>query len=123
MAMVQPISAASGAAQDRVLAALVAGLEHEFGHDAGEALAHRFLDAEEAEFLWEARDQERWIGTYESTGSNADVELDRVRIVGRLAGRWYIAMMIVDGDGNPHGLLGKRSFGHRRAAMAAFADA
>lgn len=123
MVMVQPISAASGAAQDRVMAALVAGLEREFGHDAGEALAHRFLDAEEAEFLWEARDQERWIGTYESTGSDADVELDRVRIVGRLAGRWYVAVMIVDGNGDPHGLLGKRSFGHRRAAMAAFADA
>ncbi|WP_232318519.1 hypothetical protein [Sphingomonas sp. TDK1] len=123
MAMVQPISAASGAATDRVLAALVAGLEREFGHEAGEALAHRFLDAEEAEFLWEARDQERWIGSYEGADSGADVELDRVRIVGRLAGRWCVAVMIVDGDGNPHGMLGKRSFGHRRAAMAAFADA
>ncbi|SFJ97324.1 hypothetical protein SAMN03159338_2804 [Sphingomonas sp. NFR04] len=123
MAMVQPISAASGAATDRVLAALVAGLEREFGRDAGEALAHRFLDAEEAEFLWEARDQERWIGSYEGADSGADVELDRVRIVGRLAGCWYVAMMIVDGDGNLHGMLGKRSFGYRLAAMAAFADA
>ncbi|MET3711742.1 hypothetical protein ABIC65_002451 [Sphingomonas trueperi] len=123
MAMVQSVSAALGAAQDRVMAALVAGLAQEFGHDAGEALAHRFLGAEEAEFLWEARDQERWIGAYQGTDSEADVELDRVRIVGRLAGRWYVAVMIVDGDGHPHGLLGKRSFGHRHAAMAAFADA
>ncbi|MHA6721221.1 hypothetical protein ACX40Y_17440 [Sphingomonas sp. RS6] len=123
MVMVHSFSAASGASRDRVLAALVAGLEHEFGHDAGEALAHRFLDAEEAEFLWEARDQERWLGSYESADSEAGVELDRVRIVGRLAGCWYVAVMIVDGDGNPHGLLGKRSFGHRCAAMAAFADA
>jgi hypothetical protein len=123
MAMVQSVLAASGAAQDRVMAALVAGLEREFGHDAGEALAQRFLDAEEAEFLWEARDQERWIGAYQSADSEAGVELDQVRIVGRLAGRWFVAVMIVDGDGHPHGLLGKRSFGHRRAAMAAFADA
>lgn len=123
MAMVHSASAASKAATDRVLAALVAGLEREFGHDAGEALAQRFLDAEEAEFLWEARDQERWIGSYEAADSEAGVELDRIRIVGRLAGRWFVAVMIVDGDGNPHGLLGKRSFGHRRGAMAAFADA
>lgn len=123
MAMVQSIMAASGAAQDRVMAALVAGLEREFGHDAGEALAQRFLDAEEAEFLWEARDRERWIGAYEGADSEAGVELDRVRIIGRLAGRWFVAVMIVDGDGHPHGLLGKRSFGHRRAAMAVFADA
>ncbi|WP_245653646.1 hypothetical protein [Sphingomonas pituitosa] len=122
MAMVQPVSAASGAAQDRVLAALVAGLEREFGRYAGEALAHRFLDAEEAEFLWEARDQDRWLGSYEGTDSETGVELDRVRIVGRVAGRWYVAVMIVDGDGQPHGLLGKRSFGHRRGAMAAFVD-
>jgi len=123
MAMVQPISAASGAATDRVMVALVAELEREFGHNAGEALARRFLDAEEAEFLWEARDQERWIGAYQGADSEADVELDRVRVVGRLAGRWYVAVMIVDGDGRPHGLLGKRCFGHRRKAMAAFADA
>lgn len=123
MAMVQSVSAASGAAEDRVLVALIAGLEREFGHDAGEALAHRFLDAEEAEFLWEARDQERWIGAYQGADSEAGVELDRVRIVGRLAGSWYVAVMIVDGDGHPHGLLGKRSFRLRRAAMAVFADA
>lgn len=47
MGMFQPISVAS----DRVMAALVSGLEIEFGHGVGEALAHRFLEAEETEFL------------------------------------------------------------------------
>src|SRR3546814_4216732 len=61
MGMFQPISVAS----DRVMAALVSGLEIEFGHGVGEALAHRFLEAEETEFLWDARDMERWIGAYE----------------------------------------------------------
>jgi hypothetical protein len=56
----QPISAAA----DRVVSALAAGLEIEFGRGAGEALAHRFLDAEDVEFHWEARVEERWIGTY-----------------------------------------------------------
>ena len=118
MGMFQPISAAS----DRVMAALVSGLEIEFGPAVGEALAHRFLEAEETDFLWDARDQERWIGTYESS-NEAEFDLDRVRIFGRLDGKWFVAVMIVDGDGNPHGLIGKREFGRRRQALAVFADA
>src|SRR3546814_3674477 len=66
MGMFQPISVAS----DRVLAALVSGLEIEFGHGVGAALAHRFLEAEETEFLWDARDMERWISAYESVDAD-----------------------------------------------------
>jgi hypothetical protein len=117
MGMSQPIAVAS----DRVMAALVSGLDIEFGHGGGGALAHRFLAAEEAEFLWEARDKERWIGAYESIDVE-ETDLDRVRVFGRLDGRWFVASMIVDGDGNPHGLLGKRTFGSRKIALAAFAD-
>ena len=118
MGMFQPISVAS----DRVMAALVSGLEIEFGHGVGEALAHRFLEAEEADFLWDARNQERWIGTYESTEDD-EIDLNRVRIFGRLDGKWFVAVMIVDGDGNAHGVMGKREFGRRKQALAAFADA
>lgn len=109
-------------AADRVMAALVSGLELEFGRGAGAALAHRFLKAEEPEFHWEARIEERWIGAYPNRDED-DVELDRVRIVGRLDGRWFVAVMIVDGDGNAHGMLGKRSFRGRSEALKAFADA
>lgn len=78
MTCFQPISAAS----DRVLEALIAGLEIEFGRGAGEALAHRFLEAEEADFRWDARVDERWVGAYQTIGDD-DLELDRVAIVGR----------------------------------------
>jgi hypothetical protein len=118
MGMFQRISEVS----DRVMAALVSGLEIEFGRGVGEALAHRFLEAEESDFLWDARLQERWIGAYESADDD-EIELDRVRIFGRLDGRWFVAVMIVDGDGNPHGLMGKRQFGRQHEALAAFADA
>lgn len=118
MDMFQPISAAS----DRVMAALISGLEIEFGHGVGEALAQRFLEAEESDFLWDARLQERWIGTYESADDD-EIELDRVRIFGRLDGSWFVAVLFVDGDGNAHGLMGKREFGRRHQALAAFADA
>jgi len=114
--MFQPI----GAASDRVMAALVAGLEIEFGRGAGEALAQRFLEAEESDFLWEARQSERWLGAYESVDDD-EVELDRIAILGRLDGRWFVAVSIVDGDGNAQGLMARRSFRSERRAREAFA--
>lgn len=118
MIICEPISAAA----DRVMAALVSGLEIEFGRDAGEALAHRFLEAEEVDFHWDARVQERWGGAFEG-GCDGDLELDRARILGRMDGRWFVAMMIVDGNGNAHGMIGKRDFKDASEARKAFADA
>lgn len=115
-----------GAASDRVMAALISGLELEFGRGAGEALAARFLDAEESDFVWDARDQERWLGSYDSENDNDDdgyIELDRVAVMGLLDGRYFVATMIVDGEGNAHGMLGRRSFGTAKAARTAFAAA
>lgn len=109
-----------GAASDRVVATLVAGLEIEFGRGAGEALAQRFLEAEESDFLWDARASERWLGAYESIDEE-DFELDRVAIIGRLDGRWFVAVSIVDGNGNAHGLIGRRSFRSEARAGEAFA--
>ena len=118
MTQYQPISAAA----DRVVSALAAGLELEFGRGAGEALAHRFLAAEDVEFHWDARVEERWIGGYEPS-SEDEIELDRVRILGRLDGQWFVAVMIVDGDGDAHGMMGRRAFNRRGDAVRAFADA
>ncbi len=122
MGMIQGIDVAAAKETDRVMAALVSGLEMEFGRGAGAALAHRFLEAEEADFLWDTRVQERWIGAYASLDED-EFELDRVAIIGRLDGRWFVAVMIVDGDGNAHGMMGKRIFGREQAARAAFASA
>ena len=103
------------------MAALVAGLELEFGRGAAEVLAARFIAAEEADFVWDARCEERWLGCYEAQEDDG-FELDRVAIVGRFEGRWFVAVCIVDGDGMAHGMLGKRTFGTRKAALAALAD-
>jgi uroporphyrinogen-III decarboxylase len=121
MGMVQTVSEAAAKVTDRVMTALVWGLEVEFGRGAGEALAHRFLKAEEGDFLWEARDRERWIGAYESVEAE-DFDLDVVKILGFMNGKWVVATMIVDGDGNPHGVMGRRDFGCRQKALAAFVD-
>ena len=118
MDMVQSI----GTASDRVLATLVAGLELEFGRGAGEALAHRFLDAEEVDFTWDARAEERWLGSYSGCGDD-ETELDRVAICGKLEGRWYMSVMLVDGDGMPHGMLGRRFCRSRKQAHHALSVA
>ena len=118
MTMFVPIAAAS----DRVMTALIAGLEIEVGRDVGAALAARFLEAEGANFHWDARVRERWLGAYESLDDDG-FELDRVAILGRLDGSWFVAVMIVDGDGNAHGMLGCRRFGSELAAQKALADA
>ena len=118
MGMFQPVVVAS----DRVMAALVAGLEIEFGRGAAEGLAQRFLEAEECEFHWDARVSERWLGTYESNGDD-EIELDRVSIYGRIDGRWFAAICIVDGDGTAHGMMGRRRFSSRCGAEEAFASA
>uniref|UniRef100_UPI0035C9AB22 hypothetical protein n=1 Tax=uncultured Sphingomonas sp. TaxID=158754 RepID=UPI0035C9AB22 len=78
--------------------ALLAGLGCEFGSAGIEGLARHFLDAEAADFHWEARIAERYLGTFEALESD-DAEWVRVAVIGRLAGRWYAAVMIVDGDG------------------------
>ena len=111
-----------GAASDRVMAALIAGLEIEFGRGAGEALAERFLAAEESDFCWDARVGERWLGAYASVDEE-DIELDRVAVIGRLDGRWFVAVCIVDGDEIAHGMMGRRTFGREREARKAFANA
>ncbi|MDB5582306.1 MAG: hypothetical protein JWR80_7482 [Bradyrhizobium sp.] len=118
MAQVQQI----GAASDRVMQALVAGLEIEFGHEAGAALAARFLAAEGPDFHWDARVSERWLGAYESVGDE-ELELDRVAICGRLDGDWFAATCIVDGEGMAHGMIGHRTFRTERQARRAFAHA
>ena len=107
---------------DRVMATLIAGLQIEFGSSAAEGLAHHFLEAEEVDFQWDARVSERWLGAYEAQ-DNDDLELDRVSIMGRLDGRWFVATCIVDGDGNAHGMLGCLNFSSEKAAREAFSDA
>ena len=104
------------------ISALIAGLENEFGMTAGRALADRFLAAEEPDFHWEARLQERLLDGFDSL-DEADGELDRVAICGRLGGVWFTAVCIVDGEGRAHGMSARRHFGSAKAARKAWRDA
>lgn len=118
MGMVQSI----GTASDHILEMLVAGLEVEFGRGAGEALAHRFLAAEECDFLWDARCGERWLGTYYKLEDEA-AELERVAIWGRLDGNWFMGILLVDGEGMPRDTLAHHICTARNSAYQAMVDA
>src|SRR3546814_16530766 len=75
--------------------------------------------SEYIDFRWGARIEERWIGTYVSV-DDEDAELDRIAICGRFDGKWFCATMLVDGDGNAHGMMGcrqLRSLARARNAM------
>lgn len=105
-----------------VYATLVLGLERQFGQGAGAALAQRFIAAEETDFLWEARRCERWLGGFgeadagandgadDDWGTAPDAELERIAVMGRLGRRWYVATLIVDGEGSAQGLIARRDF-------------
>ena len=99
---------------------LVRGLEAEFGHGAGLGLAQRFLDAEECDFLWEARSEERWLGAWEGEEESGD--LDCIAIMGKLGTAWFVARLIVDGNGRAVGLIARRDVASEMEAHALLAS-
>ena len=100
--------------------ALLHGLRIEFASDDIEVLAAQFLDAEEDDFRWENRVAERGLGLCEEETQEAGTELDRVAILGCLAGRWYAGIACVDGDGRLWAMHGCTRFGRRLDAERAF---
>ena len=103
------------------VSALIVGLEHEFGSDAGRALADRFLTAEDTDFCWDARIEERFLGAYDSLDEE-EFELDRVAIIGHLDGAWFTGICIVDGEGHAHGMISQRHHVSARAARKAWSS-
>ena len=105
--------------ETRVFERLVAGLEIEFGSRAAGGLARQFIEAEGADFYWEARARERWLGSYESLDWDEDDALDRIAVSGVLDGRHYVAVLLVDALGSVDALLGVRHFEDKKAAEEA----
>lgn len=86
----------------------------------GAVLAARIVEAEAADFLWEARVRERYLGQDFGCGDDADVELSRVGILSRLAGTWHVGACLADGDGRVVSLLWSARYERREDAEAAF---
>ncbi|GAC1582400.1 MAG: hypothetical protein NVS3B5_16800 [Sphingomicrobium sp.] len=108
-----------GMASDRVLHSLATGSGIEDRRTLGDVINRHILAAEEADFYWDGRLKERWLGANCSADGD-EIELDRVAIVGRIDGRWFATISIIDGDGMPHGMTSRRTFHTRREAEKAF---
>ena len=106
-----------------VYAQLLAGLELEFGCRDVAALADRMVGSEKADFLWQARVAERYLGQYvgfEFAVDDPQDELARMAIVSFLAGRWHVGICLFDGDGAPQDMLWSREYGNGVDAEIAF---
>ena len=99
--------------------AVVEALRAEFGA----VLAERVIEAEAAEFLWDARVKERNLGQQFEVwfgDEQGETELARIAILSFLGGRWHAALCLVDGEGMAVDLLWKWSFDDLDDAEAAF---
>lgn len=98
---------------------VVEALRAEFGA----IMAERILEAEAADFLWDARVKEHYLGQHIDADLGLDddaEELSRIAVLSYLAGRWHAGLCLVDGEGRAVDLLWKRSFERREEAEAAF---
>ena len=119
------ISAGSGGSGD-AFALLVQGLQMEFGSVDVGALARQILESERADFHWDARVQERYLGqhlAFDVGDEDAADELARIAILSFLDDRWHAGICLIDGNGCATDLLWLRSFDRREDAAEAFARA
>lgn len=119
------VSTIGGRARDGY-SQLVRELQAEFRHGDVRALADRIVESEAADFYWDARLRERYLGQHFGTDVEAHEaadELVRVAMLSFFARRWHVGACLVDGEGRAAGLLWLRSFDGRVDAEAAFARA
>ena len=94
--------------------------------ELGGVLAQRVIEAEAAEFLWESRVRERYLGQHfalDFDGEDAGEDISRIAILSFLGGRWHAGVCLVSGDGCAVDLLWLRSFERREDALEDFARA
>jgi hypothetical protein len=104
-------------------ARLVEGLRQELGYADVSAVAERIFEAERAEFHWEARVQDRYLGQHLDVAFDDDHgcdELARVAVLSFVAGRWHAGICLVDGEGCAVDSLWFRSFDERDDAEESF---
>jgi hypothetical protein len=94
--------------------------------ELGGILAERVIEAEAADFLWNARLRERYLGHYIDAVDDEDFssqEVSRIAFLSFLDGRWHAGICLVDGEGSATDLVWKRTFGSSEEAEMAFLEA
>lgn len=86
----------------------------------GAVFASRILETEAADFHWEARVRERYIGLHSDDDFGTGEELSRIAILSDLGGQWHAGVCLVDGEGCVETLLWLRSFAGLDEAESTF---
>ena len=92
----------------------------------GGILAERVIEAEAANFLWESRLRERYLGQHLDVFCNDETpaeDVSRIAFLSFLDGRWHAGLCLVDGDGEAIELQWQRKFEDRDDAEMAFVQA
>lgn len=95
------ISAISRAPKD-AYAQLVRELQDEFECGDVGAIAERIVEAEAADFHWETRVRECYLGQHigsDLESGDLEQELSRLALLSLLGGAWHPGVCLVDGDG------------------------
>ena len=119
MTVISAIPGGSGDAYER----LVEGLRHELGCADISALAERIFEAEKADFHWQARIREHYLGQhlpFDLADEDASADFVRIAILSFVRGRWNAGVCVVDGEGCAVDLLWVRSFECYEDACDAF---
>ena len=119
------IAAIPGGSGD-AYAQLVEGLRMELGCADVGALAERIFEAERADFHWQARVREHYLGQYlpvDFGDDDAGEDISRMAILSFVGGRWHAGICLVDGEGRAVDLLWIRAFERREDASEMFARA
>jgi hypothetical protein len=89
----------------------------------GSVFAERILEAEAADFLWEARVQERYLGQHFDVmcdEDDASQDISRIAFLSLFDGAWHAGIGLVNGEGAAVDLLWKRAFESLVEAELAF---
>jgi len=79
----------------------------------GSIIAERILEAEAADFLWEGRVRERYLGQHFDVmrdEEDASQDISRIAFLSHFDGTWYAGIGLVNGEGVAVDLLWKRAF-------------
>lgn len=89
----------------------------------GAVIAERILEAEAADFLWEARVRERYLGQHFDViidDEDGSQDISRIAFLSLFDGAWYAGIGLVNGEGVAVDLLWKRAFESLVEAELAF---
>ena len=91
--------------------------------ELGGVLADRVIETEAADFLWESRLRERYLGQHidaEDDDELSTAEVSRIAFLSYLDGAWHAGICLVDGEGVAIALVWKRAFVSAEEAENAF---